>query len=132
MFSSSGIIKYDPVSKAGRLQPWWMIVNCDKEFKDYYGWFIRKERFEKVATSVWGVHITVIRGEKPINQELWGKHEGMQIPFQYWGELNTNGCHWWMEIHSPELSHIREDLGLNREPPAPLHMTFGRVTQRNC
>jgi len=110
----------------------------------YYRWLIRKNRFTVVSSdlwlswrglssdrspwkvkvknraltkSVWGPHISVIRGERIKNKKLWDAYQKEKVWFEYDPRyINTNGKHWWFRIISPRLKEIRIELGLTPQP----------------
>lgn len=145
-YKSYGYLKYDPVSETTRFDPWWLAVMCPMGLALFYqdliyrnasktlsssevfgidGWLVDRRQI-RVKTSVWGPHISLIRGEEPRNKELWGKYDGKKIWFEYTPMVGTNGCHYWLPVFSEEFVNIRTELGLPRETKAPFHFTIGR------
>lgn len=165
MFKSYGYLKYDPDNKQTRTEPWWALLKCDYGLVNYYRHLILKSygleftsdiltdkidaETKKVwpikvldartNTSAWGPHISVIRGEKPVNREYWKRYENERIEFTYDPEyLNTNGRHFWIRAVSPRLEEIRTELGLTPQPTYfhrksgtvrvnPFHLTIGSL-----
>lgn len=141
-----GYLKYDPESKTTRKDPWWLIVNCSIGLAKLYQHLIYKDAIKnvradnvfglgswlvergkvKVNKSVWGPHISLVRGEVPTNKKFWKKYDGKRIWFEYTSMVGTNGCHYWLPVFSQEFIDIRLELGLPPEPRAPFHLTIGR------
>ena len=127
-------LSYDPVPLTGNAEkmsrPWWMIATIDGEMTDYYAWFLKKRTGIVLQRPAWGAHISVIRGEEPVNKELWKKHEQKEVNLLYDIDLRTNGDHWWMRVFSRDLLDVREELGLFRFPQFAMHLTLGRPTPK--
>lgn len=162
---SHGYLEYDPRHAKTEFEKWWLLLKCDHGLVDYYRhliersavysipsnfwaeenkiqldtqniWEIKQVGF-KINKSAWGPHISIIRGEKPKNIDLWRKYSGKKIFFEYNPEfINTNGKHWWIRIDSKELEDIRVELGLTPQhmftdykdgqyKVSPMHLTIG-------
>jgi hypothetical protein len=100
----------------------WAKLMVDDELIAYYGWFLKRKgvRFELPKG---GAHLSLICGEEI---SVWGEREGEAFAFHY-GDLVTNGKHWWLEVHSPPLEAFRVSLGLPPRPRSGLHVTVGRI-----
>ncbi len=162
---SFGYLKYDPTTPNSKNEKWWAMLKCDENLTAYYRYWLSKcwivkgsgriwsreqeiqtdddweifNRGVKLHRSVWGSHISVVRGEEPHPKDAkyWKKYENRKIWFEYDPEfLNSNGRHWWVRIISPELEDIRSELGLSRIPQifddrknkfvnSPFHITIG-------
>lgn len=145
-YKSFGYLKYDPVSENSRFDPWWLALMCPMGLALFYQELIRKEATKtvkaaevfgfgdwpiqkgnvKVKKSVWGPHISLVRGEEPKNKKLWGKYDGKKVWFEYTPMVGTNGCHYWLPVFSQDFYDIRIELGLPPETRAPFHFTIGR------
>lgn len=164
MFTSYGRLNYDPVL-GNRFNNWWALLDCNDGLTYYYRKMVTNNRSRfmqscdwlkmiglppsndswtvkipcaSVVKPAWGNHISVIRGEQPINQQYWKKYQKMKFNFQYNPEdICTNGRHWWLTIVSKDLEDLRVELGLTPHPTyidkntgqirgSPLHLTFGR------
>lgn len=137
MFTSTGIIKYDPPrGKMKKKIDWWAVVNVDREITRYFRWWIKKEYWITLAQPSWDAHISIIRGERPPNDKinLWKKYDGLKIEFTY--DLNvrqsgdTTGWDrpnhfWFVEVHCPLLKQIRNEFGFNSNWSQ--HLTVGRT-----
>ncbi len=145
MHKSIGYLEYDPVSPTTRFDPWWLIIRCDDQLAALYQSFVYKDARKlitsqdaygignwlfyikniKLTKSVWGSHISVIRGEEPPNKQFWKKYQGKEIEFSYIPMTQTNGCHYWLPVSSSNIDDIRLELGLPAQPLAPFHLTIG-------
>jgi hypothetical protein len=124
-----GKVVYSPSVK-GKCDPTWVILQCDDDIVDYYKWFLNK-RGVKLDALMWGSHVSIIRGEaydkiNNNNIEKWKYNDGQYIEFKY-GDLVTNGIHWWLEVQSDELEQMRLNLGLKPRPDFGFHITIGKV-----
>lgn len=126
-FNSLGKITYDP--QQGKVfQPWWAILECDNEIIKYYKWILAKAGIEIQKGSLWGAHITWIRGEEPPNKYFWNKYQGLEIEFRYSNFLRyDNGRHVWLDVYCPKFNEMRAELGLEPLRPMALHLTIGRL-----
>ena len=61
-------------------------------------------------------HITIVRlnKEQPSNMDVWGKHEGRKINFEYEPGVHRDDKYFWINAYSEEIGDIREELGLPR------------------
>jgi hypothetical protein len=120
-------LTYDPKAKTIAGKPWWLILVCCDDLARYYrqqySWFYKsKPQLQKPA---WNSHISVLRGEKPQNQNLWGFRNNEVIEFEYEDRLLTNDLYYWLPVKCPELLDIRECLGLPRQGIFNLHLSVG-------
>jgi hypothetical protein len=124
------VIKYDPHVERGTFQPWWVIIQCDRELLKYYQHIFYKLYWKKLQTAMWGAHISVVRGEKPTVEGSWKKLNGRTIEFsyEYEGGFYTNGQHFWIKAWSPEFNEIRKSLGLSDSPRIPYHLSIGTLS----
>jgi hypothetical protein len=108
----------------------WAILQCDLETVVYYHWWL--ERFGvKVNLPVWKSHVSVVRGEELPNPEAWGDYQDEEIEFWYSpSEIYWNGEYWWIDVYSPRLEAIRQELGLSPQPEYSLHWTIGKEYER--
>lgn len=113
----------------------WLVLMCDDDFHNYYNFLYNQEykalncgRSPKLARPVWGAHISVIRGERIPNQELWGLAANKIIEFEYELGVIDNGEYYWLKAACPALEEIREKYGLYKEPRFGFHLTIGRKT----
>ncbi len=134
MHRFDAILRYDPKPINGSdkmFKPWWLIGFIEAgELTEYYAWFIRKRTGIILQKPAWGAHISIIRGEEPINKDLWGKYEGQVVSLECDPNIRTNGQHWWFRVDSEPIRDIREELGLLRRHPIGLHVTLGRPVPR--
>jgi hypothetical protein len=128
---STGTLIYDPVGRFDRSRkpdPWWALLICDNEIIRYYNYWLLKQGIYNIQgeSSVHGSHISVIKGEKPTNPELWKKYHKKQIEFSYSNEVFSNDTYWWLLVKSDEIEHIRIELGLPPKANMNFHLTIGR------
>ena len=136
MFKSIGTLRYTH-------QHFNLVLDCDPGLGKYYRWMLSHSKWHWriiIRRPSWKEHITVIRGpyewmgpEDTNSAALWGKYEGNSIEFEYEPVIRTREPepdrpkYFWLSISSPQLLDIREELGLPREPPYPLHLTIGNL-----
>lgn len=106
MFSSTGIIKYD--STTG----YRLTVEVDPELSNYYRSLI--PRYYRILRPRYPAHITVVRTEKEIPQNLdkWGKWDKHRITFLYDPFVHSGNQYYWINIWCHKLEEIRGELGL--------------------
>jgi|688.fasta_scaffold08426_15 hypothetical protein len=104
MFESQGIIHYGPDIR--------LIAEIDQGIGDFYRSLIPKYYYAKSLR--YKSHITIVRTgkETPTNLDLWGRHEGRQITFQYDSYIHFDGVMFWLDAYSQEIGEIRQELGL--------------------
>jgi len=127
MLKSNGILRYSPKKLGEYASPnWWLILVCDDEIGRYYRhlYHLSTYRIDQLQRSHWKSHISVVRNEKPLNENEWEKHAHETIEFQYNPEIETNGKYFWLSVVCPQLEEIRSKLGLGN-PMIPLHLTIG-------
>jgi hypothetical protein len=104
---------------------------CDDSISEYYRTLFYREfpYLGKLTRPVWGAHISVIRGERVPNHQLWKMDENKIIEFEYEPGVIDNGEYYWLKVKCDYLGDIREKYGLNRYPQFGYHLTIGRTTQ---
>ena len=120
--SSFGIVR----AAASETAPgtYWLYVECCRELGRYYRYLCAKARpayREVFEPQIWRSHITF--GKKLVCDPK--TLDGIAVPFEYLGEVGTNGKHFWLPARSPMVGDIRVILGEPRETPFPLHVTIG-------
>lgn len=106
---------------------YWAFLMCDDGIVDYYAWLAKKSGVLLNKSSSRGAHITFIRGEQKVSENLWGKHKG-DLTFNYAHILRTdNDRHAWLDVYCPRLHEIREELGLPKKAKISFHLTIGRL-----
>ena len=81
-----------------------------------------------IQPPLFPVHVTVVRGQEQVptgKQHLWKAHEGELIVFEYCLTPEVKYGYWHMNVRSPRMMQLREELGLTAEHN--LHLTFGRT-----
>lgn len=121
-----GRLVFDPLQGTKHFDPWWMLLVIDDEgILDYYSYWLKRVGEHVHKTKLWGTHVSVIKHEEPPDKALWGRDWG-DVSFHYAHTVRRdNGRHAWVDVYSPELSSIRQSLGL----PAKewFHLTIGRL-----
>ena len=122
---------YFPFKSTGFVKPigdWWMILTCDPEIVRYYCWLAKTWGIAIEAGSRHGPHISAIKGEKPQKKfvKKWFELKGRPIRFEYSNQIRHNNYHVWVDVHCPELSELRQSLGLRLKPYHSFHLTIGR------
>lgn len=130
MFTSTGILQYDPGKGSKHFESNWALLLCDDEISRYYSWLFKSRGIDTYPNNngLWGTHISVMKGDDIPNPEGWGKYEGYEVEFYYNHIIRfDNGKHAWLDIYSEDLSAIREELGFTFKPW--YHLTIGRLVR---
>ena len=118
VFTSTGYLK--PVNG------WWMLLSVDPEIVKYYCWLAKTWGIQIDPGSRHGPHISVIKGEKPKSTKRWFDMAHTPIIFKYTNQIRHNDYHVWLDVRCPELSKVRQSLGLKPKPYHSFHLTIGR------
>ncbi|MEW6490994.1 MAG: hypothetical protein AB1589_00370 [Cyanobacteriota bacterium] len=124
MYLSNGILKYFPLEGAQQNRGW-LILDCEVDLSLYYCWFVKKRFGIKLQRPMHGFHISIVRGEVIPSIEQWNAYQGQMSHFYYSNQIGTNGKYWWLDVYSPCLVSIRQELGLESQPEYDLHLTIG-------
>jgi len=130
-FESEGTLIYDPHGRAAKSrqkvsEPWWLLLMCDNGIVDYYNYWLKKRGIYTFKYSLYGSHVSIIKGEEPPNKNVWKKYHRKKITFRYNNFILDNGIHWWIWARSKVFREIRGELGLSRKPNFKFHLTIGR------
>ena len=138
MFTSKGIIKYNPYRGSKSKSEWWAVVDVDTEITRYYRWWVEKNHWIKMYEPSWNAHISIVKGpnDKPKREfeHLWKKYDGKEIEFEYSHEVHrcSNGAKhkksdvfWIVRVECPFLVEIRKEMDLPHD--WNLHLTIGRT-----
>lgn len=126
VWKSSGYVRYDPNATRSTFRKHWVILQCDKEIVRYYQHIYYTLYWKRLQTAIWSSHISLVRGEKPINIENWKMYDGKKIEFEYeYDGFENNGKHYWLRAWSKEFGMIRKSLGLCEVPAVPFHLSIG-------
>lgn len=128
LYRSSGLLSYSIVDPANYYK---LSATADPQIASYYRSLIPK--WFKCNGTRYAPHITIVRKEKPLKLESWGKYEGKVIEFEYEPTIYFDETYYWLNCYSKELETIREELGLpiwakyNCPPDLKhcFHMTIG-------
>ena len=130
MFTSTGILQYDPGQGLKHFDPHWALLLCDDEVSRYYAWHLKKHGVEIYSNDkgLWKTHLSVMKGEPVPNPEAWNKYQDYEIEYHYNHFIRyDNGKHAWVDVYSEDLSKIREELGF--APKFWYHLTIGRLVR---
>jgi len=126
MYKTKGRLIFDPRKGTKDFEPWWVLLNLDREIQRYYAWHLLRYGIPVCTGSQWGCHISVVKGEKPTNETEWGKKHGKFIEITYSGQMRRdNDKHVWIDVYSDELAEFRASLGLPHK--RRFHITIGRL-----
>lgn len=126
--TSHGILRYSP-QLLGIQEKYWLVLDCDHQLGKYYRTLYKlfHHNCRQLSTPSWKEHITIIRNETPIsNPHKWEAYNNQIVPFLYSNIMHHNDEYCWLNIHSPQLLNIRNELGLGT-PEFPLHLTIGKL-----
>jgi hypothetical protein len=125
MIKSKGKIIYDPI--AGKANnKWWVIVECDENIIKYYKYWVEKYYKVELNKPLFNAHISVVRGEEPLNKELWRYNHECEVDFYYSVDIENENGYWWLRVFSKDLEDLREKLGLNKDVKFGFHLTIGK------
>lgn len=128
MFTATGVLHYDPGKGTKGFDPHWALLLCDNEIAAYYSWLLKRRGIAVHSNDkgLWKTHVSVLKGDVPPKLDAWGKYEGYEVEFHYSNQIRyDNGKHAWVDVYSPQLGSIREELGFDFKPW--YHMTIGRL-----
>ena len=130
----AGTYRYSPELRKGSHQrrdggstQWWLIIDAEAELGRYlrHLFGLAHYRTRQLKDPLWGAHISVIRGEAPLQPPCWGKYAGQRVEFELdWAAQEDKGFV-WCPVQCPAALDLREELGLARLPQPPLHLTIG-------
>lgn len=126
MFESTGTLVYDPYARI-KAAPWWLILKTDKGIIDYYQYQIKQLYDVQFEKTIWGSHISVVRGQCPPNIRVWNKYKNEKIPFTYTNNIYRSSWFFCVDAYSTRLEEIRAELGLSNTPKFGFHITIGRL-----
>lgn len=101
------------------------------EFPSDFGRYLRalaklNRRSLRLSPPEGGTHITLVKRERPPNEEFWGKYEGYEVSVYYCVEVGNNkDAYYWLSMNPVFLYEIRKELGLPKYPRGPLHLSYG-------
>lgn len=132
MFVSQGRLIYSPrthLTDSSR----WLVLMCDDEISRYYRTLFSKQfpYLNKIQKPTWGAHISILRGEKIKNYNIWKLDEGKIIDFEYDPIVKDNGEYFWLTVKCNYLSELRIRYGLNPLPQYGFHLTIGKKEKEN-
>lgn len=123
---ATGRLHFDPLVNTKHFDPWWALLICDEGIVSFYAWLLKRYGVPTEQNKLWGPHISVIKSQEPQDKTNWGKGEGSDVEFWYTTKIRwDNEKHAWLDVFSPQMSRIREELGL--APKCYYHLTIGRL-----
>lgn len=123
---TTGRLRYDPRSGTKHDEPWWALLDCDDGIAKFYAWLLKQYGVVADTFNLWGTHVSVVKGQEPEFKGRWGEAAGRDVEFWYTNQIRwDNGKHAWLDVFSPEMSAIREAMGL--PPKCFFHLTIGRL-----
>jgi len=127
---SIGKLIYSPRSHLGDSSKW-LVMMADDEICKYYSSLFKTEYpyYPMLARPIFGAHVSVIRGERIPNHNLWKMDDNKIIEFDYEPGVEDNGEYYWLKVKCKYLEDLREKYGLSRIPRFGYHLTIGRTTQ---
>lgn len=130
MIKATGKLVYSPRTHLASSERW-LVLLCDDEISRYYRHLFYTEYpwKGKLTRPVWGTHVSIIRGERIPNYNLWRLDENKIVHFEYEPGVKDNGEYYWLKVKCNYLLDLREKYGLSRNPQFGLHLTVGRTTQ---
>lgn len=135
-YSTVGTFRYSPVIRGestirrdGGSTEWWLIIDIDPELGRYLRAEYSRSRYRMVQPQppLWGTHVSVIRGEEPVEKSAWKKFDGEKVEVWYEWEVVQTREYLWLPVDCPRARVIREELGLSPDPTPTLHLTFGNT-----
>ena len=110
-----------------RKDPGWVILQVGLDSVEPYLDQIRADG-TKIGCSVWGPHISVIRGEvQGFKTSHLYANNGRTVTIEVGSEIKQNRKgYYWLNAQSVELEKLRTDLGLPPRPRPPFHLTIGK------
>jgi hypothetical protein len=124
---TTGSLEFDPKIGTKHYEPWWALLRADEPTIDFYAWLLKRGHgIEVVTHQLWGSHISVVKGQEPSFKDQWGKNQGKEVEYWYTNQVRwDNMKHAWLDVFSPQMSDIREEMGL--PPKCFFHLTIGRL-----
>ena len=134
MIRSAGTLRYSPEIRPGSTTrrdggstQWWLIIDADPELGRYlrHLYTVHHRRTRALQAPLWGVHISVIRGETPVDANDWRRDDGACVEFTIDPVARETEGYVWFPVECAPVLDLRERLGLPREPEPSLHLTIG-------
>jgi hypothetical protein len=119
-FKSIAIIKYlEDVDE--------VYAFVDKDIAMYYRSLIPKHI--TLNRQKFDPHITIVRKELIKDKTNWNLYHDKKIEFEYFNDISHNATYWWINVECEFFRTIREELGLNKNPPwdNQFHITIGNT-----
>jgi hypothetical protein len=137
MFRHKAILDFRPpdVTKKHQLQSSWKctaVAHTGDDIQSYYAWMLSRRSGIILDPSLRRSHVTVVndRMDRGVFEQGADFFHGKEIEFVYEITPKTNGEHWWLRVHSPDIENIRVSLRLSPQPYMSLHLTIGRANPK--
>lgn len=107
----------------------WLTLDCPQSIVDYYSWWVRRLTWKKGSTPYHKAHVTCVAGkyQDVSHHPCWGKYHGKIVEFKYSNviqfEKQKDGTYYWLLVQCDFLKHVRLELGLDKTPKFPYHLT---------
>lgn len=131
------VLDFNPpdVTRKHRSQSDWKcsaLAYTGDETQSYYAWLLSRRSGIVLDPSLRRTHVTVINDkmDRRLFEEGAKFFHGKEIEFVHEVFPKTNGNHWWLRVHSPDIENIRTALGLSPQPYMALHLTIGRANPK--
>lgn len=126
MYNGTGTVIYDPPMRI-KHEDWWCIVKTDLELVRYYQSQLLKLFDLQFEKTVWGSHISVVRGTKPPKLRPWMKYNRQKFTFTYDGQIYRVRDFFVIDVECEAIENLRVELGLPAKLRKPFHITIGRL-----
>jgi len=104
----------------------WAILRVDYENVRTFFKQIRADG-TKISASVWGPHVSVIRGERRPDRKNWYVGDGQEFTVEVEETISCNRRgYFWLHAKSLLLEEVRTLMGLPPRPSPPFHLTIGK------
>lgn len=91
-----------------------MSLDVDQDLMEMYRWFLYRYGIRS-SKPRFRAHVSVARNELVSNAVAWKELHGREIRFSFLPEIFQDQTYFWLAVTAPELSRIRESLGLAME-----------------
>lgn len=107
------------------MKDFWLLIACDQGIVNFYHWLSLRNGIHVRKGSREGPHISVVKGTKPQDLDLWKSLRGKTIEFKYSNIVRTNYVNAWVDVQPDSLNEFRSTLGM--VSLRGFHITLGRL-----
>jgi hypothetical protein len=111
LHTSTGVLEYARTENYG----FRCVLGIDQEISNYYRALLPK--WISTNRQMYPAHVSVVRKEVPPNLDVWGRHDGEVIEFQYEHFVYNDETYFWLNVFCSRLEEIRAELGLPVSSP---------------